>query len=265
MLLKFQVRLLLLLLVCFTTNVFAQPVLPDIVGATDKGINVLSWTSQYDGLKSIAVQRSNDSVYNFKTVGYVKNLKKGAQAFIDGHPEPGTNWYRLYIVFSSDLTWYSNRYKLFVDSATLMKKGVLPPNDSLQKLATKIKVETTEGTVITKGDSSGTTTGAATISIPKIVIDVPQPEDINAYSYIKSQHVFTNPFTGHVNLELSDYGEYAYSVRFYDQNNKEVLEIPTITEPQIILDKRNFKKKGLYKFILRQGFKDTETGYITIY
>ena len=109
--------MLLVLFVSATQLLKAQPVLPDIVGATDKGINVLSWTSQYDGIKSIAVQRSSDSVYNFATIGYVKNLKKVTQAFIDGHPVPGNNWYRLYINFNSDLTWYSNRFKIFVDSA----------------------------------------------------------------------------------------------------------------------------------------------------
>lgn len=257
-------RLLLLLFVVISFSANAQPILPDIVGASEKGINVLSWTSQYDGLKSIAVQRSNDSVFNYKTIGYVKNLKKGPQAFIDGHPEAGKNWYRLYIVFGSDLTWYSNRFKLYVDSATIMNKGVLPPNDSLQKLATKVKIETsTSPAPATPGDTANV--GTSTIPIPRIVIDIPAPEDINAFSYMKSQYVFTNPFTGHVNLELPDYGEHNYSVRFFDQNNREVLEIPGVTEPQVIIDKRNFKKKGLYKFILRQDRKDIETGYITIY
>ena len=59
-----------------------------MIGATDKGINILSWTCQYNGIKSIAVQRSTDSVYNYATVGYVKKLKKGPQAYIDEHPDP---------------------------------------------------------------------------------------------------------------------------------------------------------------------------------
>src|ERR1043165_1812618 len=93
---------LLILLLLFTSRSVAQPLLPDMVGTTQKGVNILSWTSQYDGLKSIAVQRSADSTYNYVSIGYVKNLKKGPQAFIDGHPVPGKNWYRLYIVFNSD-------------------------------------------------------------------------------------------------------------------------------------------------------------------
>ena len=118
--------------------------LPDMIGATDKGINVLSWNCQYDGLKFIAVQRSADSVFNYVTIGYVKNTKQGPQAYIDGHPLPGDNWYRLNIGFSSDLTWNSNRLKIHIDSATLLAKGVVPPNDSLQRYASGIKIEANE-------------------------------------------------------------------------------------------------------------------------
>lgn len=242
----------------------AQPILPDIIGATDKGINVISWTCQYEGIKSIAVQRSSDSMYNYVTVGYVKNLKKGPQAFIDGHPTPRNNWYRLYIVFNSDLTWYSNRFKIYVDSAAIAAKGVLPPNDSLQKLASKIKIDTSaaakEGatTVVNPGTNDS-------VVVPRLTVSIPQPDEISAYSYVKSQYVFTNPFTGHVNVELPEFRQHHYSVKFFDNKNHEVLDIPRVTDSPIIIDKRNFQKKGLYKFELRQDRDKMETGYITIY
>jgi hypothetical protein len=236
---------LTLYLSCFLTvfcsvAAYAQPVLPDVMAVSQNGVNVLSWTNQYDGIKSIAVQRSSDSVYNFATIGYVKNLKKGAQAFIDGHPNPGNNWYRLYIVFSSDLTWFSNRARLFVDSAQLMKKGVLPPNDSLQKMVNTLSL------------SNGT---------------VPDPSEINAYTYIRSQYVFTNPFTGHVNVELPDSTDKksTFSLVFFDGKNKQVLEVPKISEHNVIIDKRNFQRKGIYKFEMRRNRDLLETGYITIY
>jgi hypothetical protein len=254
-----------LLILSFTLSSFtalAQPILPDIAGASEKGINVLSWTCEYDGIKSIAVQRSADSVYNYSTVGYVKNLKKGLQAFIDGHPAPGKNWYRLYIVFNSDLTWYSNRLNLVVDSADIRNKRVLPPNDSLQKLAANIKIEArpvTSERPVTSAPATGTTTTRIVLTIPD------DGSEIEGVSYIKSQHVFTNPFTGHVNLELEDYNRHHYSVNFYNDKEKRVLEIPRVTEPQIIIDKRNFQRKGIYKFELRQDRKVLETGYITIY
>ena len=136
MFLKIPARLLLVtFLSFFAVTSIAQPQLPDMAGALEKGVMVLTWTCQYDGIKSIAVQRSSDSIHNYATVGYVRNIKKGVQAFVDGHPAPGNNWYQLYIIFNSGLTWNSNRLKLHIDTATLLNlQYVLPPNDSLQRL-----------------------------------------------------------------------------------------------------------------------------------
>lgn len=251
-----------LFILCSKTSI-AQPMLPDIIGASDKGVNILSWMCQYDGIKTIAVQRSSDSVFNYATIGYVKSLKKGAQAYIDGHPNPGDNWYRLYIVFSSDLTWYSNRFKLEVDSAALMNKDVLPPNDSLQKYASTIEIDTK--TIAVPAMNVSSEIDSTTLVVSKLSLNIPKSEDISEFTYIKSKYVFTNPFTGHVNMEFPEEKGHFYSIKFYNQKNEEVLSIPRIIDTKVVLDKRNFSKKGIYRFELEQDRKKIEEGHITIY
>lgn len=258
---------------------FAQPQLPDMVGASDKGINVLSWTCQYDGISSIAVQRSSDSVFNFVTIGYVKNTAKGPQAYIDGHPAAGDNWYRLYIGFSSDLTWYSNRIKITIDSATLLEKGVIPPNDSLQQYAKSVKIDSEDVIAKTNTTSRYTTrvdntrrnttvnTTATPSAKPNLSLDIPSSQDANQLSYIKSEYVFTNPFTGHVTVELPKDTRYTYALRFYKkgQENDPILDIPRIKKKSVVIDKRNFGDKGIYKFILLENQTKIDEGYITIF
>lgn len=251
--------LFLLTLTAGFSRISAQPALPDFVGVTQKGINLLSWTSQYEKLKSIAVQRSADSVFNYATIGYVRGLKQGPQAFIDGHPMPGNNWYRLQILFGSDLTWYSNRLKLFVDSSQLAQAGVLPSNDSLQKIASRIVFNDTTGTMTVSSEPRKTG------NKPVLSVKIPEATGADAYAYIKSQYVFTNPFTGHVNVEIKDARESPYSLKFYDQKDRRVLDIPRISETSVIIDKRNFQRKGIFKFELYRGKEKLETGYITIY
>lgn len=279
---------------------FAQaPVLPDIIAATDKGINVISWTCQYDGIKSIAVQRSADSVFNYTTIGFVKNLKKGQQAFIDGHPGPGNNWYRLYIAFSSDLTWYSNSIRVYVDSITILNKPVIPPNDSLQKYASSVIIRP-EDVIASSlapvelppppvqqpvynnrpGNNSYANRPANTASnttnntppppkpAPKLNLNLSSGgEADNQFTYIKSRHVFTNPFTGHVTLELPNDMREPYSIQFFKQGNERtpVLDIPRIRKQKVVIDKRNFQGKGMYKFILMHGSQKIDEGYISIF
>ena len=221
-----------------------------MAGTTEQAINLLTWNCQYDGIKTIAVQRSNDSVYNYTTIGYVRNTKQGIQAYIDGHPLPGKNFYRLYIAFDSDLTWYSNRIRITVDSTELLTQGmVLPPNDSLQKL-----INSTDSTNPLKALVSKISMRTGTMD-----------GDNTAFSYIKSQYVFTNPLTGHVNMELPDVATNRYNVHFYDTRDKEILEVPRVMASPVVIDKRNFQKKGIYKFVLKRNNTQLETGYITIY
>lgn len=258
------VALLLCVFVFLSTATNAQPpLLPNMVGLTQQGVNIISWTAQYDGIKSIGVQRSADSSYNYATIGYVKNLKKGPQAFIDGHPAPGNNWYRLYIVFNSDLTWFSNRINLHVDSAELLKARVALTNDSLQKIASKIKITDTVG--LASSASPGSGNPVAEPAKPVLSLGIPDASTVDAYAYIKSQYVFTNPFTGHINVEIKDAKQFRYSLDFFDAKNNKVLEIPRILAPAIIIDKRNFQKKGLYRFELSRDKEKLEAGYITIY
>lgn len=254
---------------------FAQPALPDLASVSQNGVNILTWSSPYDGLKSIAVQRSSDSNFNYITIGYVRDIKKGVQYYLDGHPAVGNNWYRVVVVFGSSLSWTSNRIKIKVDSAQMAKGRVLPSNDSLQGLASKfstktVKTDDTAGgkvgtktfiinTTVSKKDSS-TGTG---ILMP--TIEIPDIESVNTYSYVRSQYVFTNPFTGHVNIEIADAKTEKYTIDFFDNKDVKMLEVPRIPEANVILDKRNFQRVGIFKFELYKNKQKIETGYISIY
>lgn len=450
---------LLFSLLSFTT--FAQPTLPDIVGEEENGIVLLSWVCQYDGVKSIAVLRSADSNFNYSTIGFVKKLLKGTQAYADGHPTPGWNYYKLSIVFNSGLTWGSNHFGFYADSATIKKGRALPPNEALQKL---IVTETPANTQPSKGDKSKPAAKeyyvnsaiapadrdkymevikkdppkpADTIAVapppkpqykvktdddeevdaddyfeklpeevrkkmvvtytddtgdidadkyisrdkpaePKKVVNMtfedkddaaafvatlPKDEkkkftityntdkgDVNAEDYlpskkadtvkkvsvvlnsetamktymenipknnnnkitisynidtadlhnkaireevkkespiapkqkisirfsddlnanaaadVKSKYVFNDALSGHVTMSLpDDIATHHYSIKFYDAEGRMVIEIPKLNTAKIILDKRNFQKKGQYKFVLRRDVVELEQGYINIY
>ncbi len=234
---KQSAKVLLFFVLCFTSffTMYAQPSLPAIGAVTEKGINILSWNNPYDqGLQSIAVQRSADSNLNFVTIGYVPNLKQGVQSYVDAHPMPGMNWYRLIIMFKSDMEWKSDLAKLIVDSAAIASRGALPPSDSLQKLINQMD-------------------------------DASAVSNLNTVSYPKSRYVFTNPFTGNINIEIEDALKYTYSLIFYDQQEREVLKIPRIGEKVVILDKRNFQRTGMYRFKLLRNKEEFDKGYITVY
>ncbi len=447
---------------------WAQPTLPDLTGINENGFALLSWTCQYDGVKSISVLRSADSNFNYSTIGYVKNLFKGVQAFVDGHPVPGKNFYKLFIVFNSGLTWRSNHYGVYVDSMSINPRRIVPSNEALQKLIvnetlekvakadagktrkpmaaaekerytevikkdkyadaikkemdvlndtsvkrpkfkfntndsgeidnvlagvpletrkkltisydndtneidpsayiedktnkpdlkkkihitfddnedvstfietlpdskdrkitlsyaedteevdaadyvdeqdnapaktqlTKIQAQQPRKISITFKDDRAAQAYIATIpktQHSKITIsynidsaaptktmpvanaavkpaDAPKPkisikfkDDFNANEVgdVKSKYVATDPVLGHVKITLpDDVATHHYSVKFFDKDNHAVIEVPKLNSTRIIMDKRNFQKKGQYKFTIRKDVTELESGYISIY
>lgn len=224
-----------LLFIGSSISAWSQPSLPEVGALSQNGINILSWTNPYaDGVKEVFVQRSRDSVMSFSTVGSVSDISKPMQSFVDAHPLPGNNFYKVKIVFASGGDWQSNTVMLYVDSSSIASQKVLPPNDSLQKLIAKM----------------GST---------------PSVDKINALSYTRSRYVYTNPFNGNINIELPSPFKNAYKIIFYNQSDKEVLTIPRVNDENIILDKRNFSSSGVYKFKVLKNQQEFETGFVTIY
>ena len=214
------------------------PDLPSMSVVTESAHNKLSWNCQYDGVKSIAIQRSSDSVRNFITLGVMNNPKKGIQFFTDERPLIGKNNYRLYILFSGDVEWYSNSYFVTLDSATIAKSH----QGSLSTGHTNANTDYTK--------TSTNTNGTATVT---------------DFYYTPSSQIYTNPYTGHININLNDALSKKYSIKFFDPKKNEVLRISRVSKPLLILDRNNFNSPGTYNFQLSEGATVIETGYITIY
>lgn len=226
---------LFLLFLSFSFFTKAQSTLPDFDIVSKDGIAILSWISPYStGVKTVTVQRSEDSTHNFRTIGLVSNLKSTKQDFVDVHPLLGENYYRVILTFNSEIEWISNISKIVMDSNAIASQKIIPSNDSIQK-------------IIEQTGSTNVLSNLNTISTPR------------------SRYVFTNPFTGNINIEIPGALDNTYTLIFYDQNEKKVLEIPSILEDVIILDKRNFQSNGTFKFKLFKNKKEFDKGIVTIY
>ena len=235
-----KVFLSALSLICLLPGLaMAQPQLPEVGALTKDGINVLSWVNPYkSGVSSVSIERSADSTFNYQTIGVLKDISQTTQSYIDTRPVLGDNWYRVVVLFSSGTDWKSNIVKLHLDSADVANRKPLPPGDSLQKLISKMPAKSPEEAV----------------------------KSINTNAvYPKSKYVFTNPFTGNIDIDIADAFENDYALYFYDEQGKEALFIPRINDTAVVLDRRNFQKSGVFKFKLLKNKEEFETGYVAIY
>ena len=268
-------KLLSLLLILFCVEA-AHAQFPDLPGVNIVSINaqnILKWNSNYDGLAFIAIQRSKDSIRNFSTIGQLAKPKKGHLFYTDSKPMPGRNFYRLQISFGGDVEWYSNVCAATVDSALLMQQlAIAAKQDSINR-ATNPKPTSTPA----PNKPSPTTPQPKPIAnnaseTPQVAVNnepppppppPPPPKPVPFY-YTPSTQVFSNPYTGHITIQLSDAVDKNYKLYFYDQDKNEVLRVSRIQETLLILDKNNFNRRGVYSFTLFNGTDTVEQGYITI-
>jgi len=260
---------ILLLYILVTCPAIAQPTLPDITGIADKGSVVLSWNCQYNKVKAISVFRSSDSTNDFTLIGYVENVKKGIQTFTDTHPLPGNNCYNAVLGFKSGLTWRSNHYCIHMEkyipeqAPPRVTAPEAPKPVRLEKESDNIKYDIHNNTAT---QPASTTEKSPKPAPPKIKLPSALDDTIeNPSAFIKSRYIITDETTGHMDMFLpDDVSEHHYSIKFYDAQNHMIIEIPGINSAKIIIDKRNFQRKGTYKFILRKDYTELESGYITI-
>src|SRR5690606_12008889 len=135
------------------------------------------------------------------------------QSYVDITPLAGNNWYRVNVVFESDVEWMSNTAKITLDSMDIVNRQQVASLDVLQKKVNE--------------------------SLNKDVLDRDVlKNNTNQLAMPKSKYIYSNPFSGNVMIELPDTRDFNYFITFYTTKDEKVFEIPRIHEDEIILDKR---------------------------
>lgn len=106
-------------IVFFSFPAAAQALLPNITVVSKNGKNYLSWTSGYTGIRQIGIQRSQDSLFNFATIGHAEDPARKVNSFVDTRPMPGKNFYRLFVLLGNNSYFFTNPTSLSLEPATV--------------------------------------------------------------------------------------------------------------------------------------------------
>lgn len=187
---------------------FAQDTLPKIT-VTQLGKKVLvSWDNPYSNVANINIQRSGDSIKNFKTIGSVLNVAPGVNGFTDPKEYiPSDQYYRVFISFDGGAYIFTASHRPGLDTLK-----ALPP------LETNI--------------------------VKEPVLPAPVKEK---NLFVPSSHVYTGK-DNNVIISLPDLARNKYTIKFYDENGDFLFELKKIPESYLTLDKSNFGHAGLFIF-----------------
>lgn len=179
---------------------------------------IVGWYNSFSNLTQISIQRSFDSLANFKTILTVTDPLSPQNGYVDVNPKNDHMFYRLYIMQDNGHFLFSEAKKPIFDTLAV-------------STAIKSLVITAE-------------------TIPPVVVLKNLPP-----GFVPSQYVFTNS-DGYVNINLPDEEKpKKYSIKFFDEEGQLLFEIKEVKEKNFKIDRANFYHAGLFKFELYEDGK----------
>ncbi len=191
-----------------------QKGLPNIAVKNISNKIIVSWVNEYEKpITTLNIQRSFDSLKNFKTVGSVLSPQSKENGFADANAPYNKMYYRVFIAFEGGSYAYSNIARPIKDSTSRIADGdgkypwmIVNGNDS---------------SMILTSTKSGKTYPSSTIYSAK---------------------------DNNVVIHLTNVDTKKYSVKFYDDTEKFLFEIKRIKEDFLIIEKVNFVHTGWFRF-----------------
>ncbi|MDD2791589.1 MAG: hypothetical protein PHD73_00310 [Sediminibacterium sp.] len=209
------------------------------------GLFHISWKNPYKKTIQLAVQRSADSIRNFRTILSAQNPALEINGFTD-HTAP----HDIPVFYRIFLTLEGGNY--FFTPVLRAQKAIAQPEVSKPVLA-----ELPNAVSETKGKT--TVVKKAALSIPKPAATeikkdsiVPPKIVVPANPFLNkkpSRYVYTDA-KGYLNISLPKVAMNQYKLIIYDTDGSRLFTIEHIREPELIVEKVNFLHSGWFNFEL---------------
>ena len=283
----------LVLCLLLTTILRAQDTLPRFSAtAPGPGKILISWHNRYPVVSQISIQRSADSLRNFTTLLTVPDPRLPENGAMDNNAIHPNFYYRLFIVLDNGKYIFtpSRRPHSQSEAALAPKEKVEETDEAVARAAasnrllvipagserSKLRVPTAIHSLpeltlsnmvfVRKGDTvigqlSGARVQAFRDSLLRKTRDTLLFIDgdtllikpfVAKEVYRPSQYIYTGRY-GNIQINLPEASRRHYSAKFFDENDKLLFELSEIRDPNLTLDKTNFRHSGWFRFELYDG------------
>ena len=228
---------------------------------------IIGWINNYPVVKQISIQRSFDSLLNYKSILTVADPMAYQNGYMDVKATNDHMFYRLYILLDNGVYLFSAAQRPIPDS--FQKKSFDPLAARLSSFVNNKDTFLLDGKlVLIKTDTVMQNGKPVIVRAQPVVIKlenlqwadsvaVPKP-DYNKpkqLAFTPSLYVFTNR-DGYVRVSLPDDEKTKkYSIKFFDEENNFLFELKEIKEKDFKIDKTNFYHAGWFRFELYENDK----------
>lgn len=237
------------------TPAVSQDTLPALRVVNRSGKVILSWVNPFRDVVLINIQRSGDSLKNFKTLQSVADPTAINNGYRDANPPDKKQFYRLYVQQEGSKYFFTGSYRPTVD-------GVKPN----AKPAGPVAVKPSGGEALTKANSDKTSAIGPTLEEKKI----PGTDSLTGRKRKPSKTLNQNPDTARkatpppptpppplVNIYTNSQGQVVivvpedkkniYTLKFYTDSGTWLFTLNKIRESRLTLEKTNFHNSGWFR------------------
>jgi hypothetical protein len=212
---------LLFILFLFSPFLHAQDTLPKFSLKNIGGNRiVVGWTNSFETIKQISIQRSFDSLKNYKTILTVPDATTPQNGFVDTKAPSPNMFYRLYIMLDKGVFLFSDPKRPILD--TTVKRVMGSTENQIQ--------------------------GVPVIPNGQIAAIPGANNPVKSELWSPSKFVYTYR-DGYIRISLPEEDK-KYSIKFYTTDDKLLFELKDIKERNFKVDKANFYRSGWFRFEL---------------
>ena len=255
------------------TQIQAQDTLPRFTVKNRFGKVIVSWVNPFDSMVQLNIQRSPDSLRNFKTILTVPDPTTVTNGYLDSKTPDTKQFYRIFVMRSNGRYFFTRSSRPVVDSSRESAKskpaevpGTMVLLDPKKPKPANV-VETKRDTVVFDPISGTKRTYkiARIVSVPGngvagelpstdgLIVKAPETRPV----YTPSVFVFSNQ-QGDVEIALPESKVHNFSLKFYSEDGKPLFAMNKIRDSHLTMDKSNFIKAGWVQFELYEDGKIKE-------
>ncbi|MEX6686903.1 hypothetical protein QTN47_05325 [Danxiaibacter flavus] len=249
-------KVLLFALILFSAySSFAQQDTSFVFKAENLGQNRIrvSWQNPYgDALVQINVQRSYDSLRNFRTVFSTPSPELPENGFIDPSNLNGRMYYRIFYVLNGGAYYFTKPKRSgmgFVeqqadDKMAMNKNVTIQVRDKVYAVVPYEKYKQFKDSIVYQTQDSLFFINDSTIMV--------RPYVSRGEVFVPSRYIFTNK-EGNIYINIPDATNNKYKIVFFDDSFHELFTIHHLAQSDLTLDKANFLHSGWFYFELYEN------------
>ncbi|MEP6467001.1 MAG: hypothetical protein ABJB05_11885 [Parafilimonas sp.] len=212
----------------------------------------IAWLNPYgDSVVQLNVQRSWDSVKNFRTIFVPLSPELPQNGYIDESAGYNGLYYRVFYVLGNGSFFFTKAKKITTGSDFTDEI----PQDQASNKNFLVTVHDEDSVIATLDYNDYKKFKDSIVNYTRDTLFSLTDADVliryfnNDISWAPSTHIFTNS-DGYVQIFLADALTQNYRLRFFDENHKALFTIQHVTQPQLLLDKTDFMHSGWFYFEL---------------